>query len=137
MIFLAFNFNKCCIWINDNSEAHGNLINLTLTSVVFELIKLHTSIRCNIYLTLTSVVFEWIEETKSDIAGTEFNFNKCCIWISHFITLYILFVLFNFNKCCIWIYLVLVLYMGLNWFNFNKCCIWIRWLSSMSPVPAI
>ena len=75
---------------------------LTLTSVVFELLKSVLGIGHIWYLTLTSVVFEsgvvWDVEIDN-----KFNFNKCCIWIDCLDRYVPQLKKFNFNKCCIWI----------------------------------
>ena len=36
MIIPAFNFNKCCIWIVRKLGSFENILDLTLTNVVFE-----------------------------------------------------------------------------------------------------
>ena len=59
------------------------ILNLTLTSVVFELAKRSASSVVLTYLTLTSVVFELIILSVLLTDWTIFNFNKCCIWILH------------------------------------------------------
>ena len=60
-VFIKFNFNKSCIWID--------------------------SIRFywwwEIYLTLTRVVFEYVNIYGASMKSDEFNFNKSCIWISY------------------------------------------------------
>ena len=54
----AFNFNKCCIWIRQETEDHVLAVYLTLTSVVFESDMSDDEIN-QLDLTLTSVVFEY------------------------------------------------------------------------------
>ena len=52
--------------------------NLTLTSVVFELLYLHGNVVYLFNLTLTSVVFEFRYYFYRHLVD-KFNFNKCCI----------------------------------------------------------
>ena len=54
------------------------LLNLTLTSVVFECKKWYDWLPVFFYLTLTSVVFELNRHIAQSTVVT-FNFNKCCI----------------------------------------------------------
>ena len=77
-----FNFNKCCIWILELIALHLLLFDLTLTSVVFEFFYSLCLLQKHIDLTLTSVVFEYGKDTEIPIGKYEFNFNKCCIWIT-------------------------------------------------------
>ena len=57
--YFGFNFNKCCIWIA---------------------IPVTINIKANIDLTLTSVVFE-LNQLLYIACSILFNFNKCCIWM--------------------------------------------------------
>ena len=98
-----FNFNKCCIWIIQVYSILLLFCNLTLTSVVFESSIFFYFIFYFGDLTLTSVVFE----------STKFLFQKNTSQ-------------FNFNKCCIWIKYIAICRKNSNQFNFNKCCIWIH-----------
>ena len=76
-----FNFNKCCIWIFYNPLKKYHILNLTLTSVVFESSNCKGKSKNGSNLTLTSVVFEFSKPLViNKVVGT-FNFNKCCIWM--------------------------------------------------------
>ena len=119
-----FNFNKSCIWIY-LGQFYKHLVSyLTLTRVVFELVKFHTSIRCNILFNFNKSCIWILEDDKQWHSYARFNFNKSCIWINRSIPA-VEPAVFNFNKSCIWI-----TYSRNNWntstkFNFNKSCIWI------------
>ena len=55
------------------------VMDLTLTSVVFEYAGFYYSSIKDSNLTLTSVVFESIKEAYIITETKKFNFNKCCI----------------------------------------------------------
>ena len=78
------------------------ILYLTLTSVVFEFEDYAKGRRAIDNLTLTSVVFEFDLNCRFGVT-IEFNFNKCCIWITPKVATMENPKLFNFNKCCIWI----------------------------------
>ena len=76
-----FNFNKCCIWIEELfyhfRQKHQFNFN-----------------KCCIWILVHEGLF-------SDLLV--FNFNKCCIWMIEKNKNKDISLSFNFNKCCIWI----------------------------------
>ena len=124
-ISIIFNFNKCCIWIQIVCFCYAVVGDLTLTSVVFELLHPIHLINHQKNLTLTSVVFEFqnftllsLDHMYLTLTSVVFEFGDYRVKSSYSI--------FNFNKCCIWIKVLSIYLKKPFLFNFNKCCIWIR-----------
>ena len=143
-----FNFNKSCIWIY-LGQFYKHLVSyLTLTRVVFELVKFHTSIRCNILFNFNKSCIWILEDDKQWHSYARFNFNKSCIWILSscrfrifYTNLTLTRVVFeslkdvpvNVPSSDLTLTRVVFEYQEadpigkLRKFNFNKSCIWIRY----------